>query len=222
MRKLVTGIVASAVLALSANAQVLRFDGIAVGNGTAPIGNFYNGGGGPANNFGITFFGNALAINSSAGNCGGGGNFAQQPSGCGALFFLSGSQTGMNRTAGFQTGFSLFYTAVSQAGSVGVWSGLNGTGTLLATLLLPTTGDGGNVPGCEGTNFCPFRAVGIGFAGTAQSVVFAGVADQIAFDNITFGAVVPEGVVPEPSTYALMLTGLAGLAAARRRRASRN
>jgi len=219
MRKILTGVAAAAVFAFSANAQVLTFDGIAVGAAQTPIGNFYNGGAGP--NFGIEFFGNALALNSRAGNCGGSGNFAQQPSGCGALFFLTGGSTGMNRTAGFTTGFSLFYSAINNPGSLQVWSGLNGTGSVLGTLLLPVTPQGGGAA-CGGQAFCPFVAAGVGFAGTALSVTFAGVADQIAFDNVTFGAVVPGGVVPEPSTYALMATGLIGLAGvARRRRAQR-
>jgi PEP-CTERM motif len=217
MKKIVSSLLAAACMAGSVGAQVLTFEGIAVGPAQTPIGNFYNGGSGP--NLGIEFFGNALAINSSVGNCGGSGNFALQPSGCGVLFFLTSSSTGMNRAAGFTTGFSLFYSAANNPGSLQVWSGLNGTGTLLASLALPTTGDGSGRPGCGGTNFCPWTAVGIGFAGTAQSIVFAGVANQIGFDDVTFGSVTPgDPVVPEPSTYALMATGLAGLGMASRRR----
>jgi len=221
MRKIFTGVAAAAVFAFSANAQVLTFEGIAVGPAQTAIGNYYNGTGGAANNFGITFFGNALALNSTAFGCGGSGNFAQQPSGCGVLFFLTGGSTGMNRTAGFTTGFSLFYSAVNNAGSLQVWSGLNGTGSILASLALPVTPSAGGAA-CGGTAFCPFVAAGVGFAGMAQSIVFAGVADQIAFDNVTFGAVTPGGVIPEPSTYALMATGLVGLFGAARRRRSQN
>ena len=214
MRKALAVLVATAGLAISAHAQVLTFEGILTGGGEASIGNFYNGGAGP--NYGIEFFGNALAINSRVGNCGGSGNVDKQPSGCGVLFFLTSDATGMNRAAGFSTGFSLFYSAINNAGSLQVWSGLNGTGSMLASLALPTTPAAGD-PAC-GAEFCPFVPVGVAFEGMAQSIVFAGVANQIAFDDVTFGNVVPGEVVPEPSTYALMLTGLAGLAAARRRR----
>jgi len=217
MKKLFATVTLSVALATQVSAQVLTFEGIADG---AAIGNFYNGGAGT--NFGIDFFGNALARRSRVNGCNGGGNFAQHPSGCTILFFLESSSTGMNRAAGFTTGFSLFYTAAFNPGSLQVFSGLNGTGTLLASLGLPTTGNGAALPGCGGTSFCPFAPVGIGFAGTAQSIVFAGVADQIGFDDVTFGSVTPGApVVPEPSTYLLVASGLFGLGLVRRRRTSK-
>ena len=57
----------------------------------------------------------------------------------------------MDDPAGFTTGFSFNYSAYADAGAVTVWSGLDGTGTLLATLTLPTTPNGIDTPGATGT-----------------------------------------------------------------------
>jgi hypothetical protein len=208
---------------------VLDFEGV---NATYPSGyafvqNFYNGGtssdGTTGTNFGIGFTANAQAIclNTPGISCsntsrGGLGNPA---SALGALFFLDGSETFMNVSAGFDTGFSFFYTAVNVPGSVSVFDGLGGTGNLLATLALPTTPSG-----CDfsiyGAGFCPFVASGIGFSGIAQSVSFAGVANQVVFDDVTFGSITPGDLspVPEPASIILLGTGLSGMAMAAWRR----
>lgn len=211
MKKLFAAMVAAVCFTGTVNAQVLDFEGI--GN-SAAIGNFYNGGAGT--NYGIEFFGNALGIQSRAQPCVGTGNFALQPSGCGIVYFFSDAGIqGLNRAAGFTTGFSLFYSAIGFPVSLGVFSGLNGTGSVLALLFLPPTSDG---IGVTGMSYCPFVAAGIAFSGTAQSILLAGVANQIVFDNVTFGSSTPGTTVPEPSTYALMAAGLAALNFASRRR----
>jgi hypothetical protein len=224
--------VVSLIAATSAHASAvidLNFEGI---NSTYPsnnyafINDFYNGGmssqGTTGPNFGIVFSPNAQAIclNSSSASCSNTskGGLGDPNSREGGLFFLSGDSTFMDVAAGFTTGFSFNYVSLSDVGSVSVFSGLDGTGTLLGTIDLSP--NSGSCPGF-GAAFCPFSPVGVSFAGTAKSIEFGGVANQIVFDDVTFGSSTPGGV-PEPSTWAMMLLGLAGLGIVARRRAKSN
>jgi hypothetical protein len=206
-----------AVQSANATVFVLNFAGLN-GNAEEGVANYYNGGtgslgSGPGPNYGIVFTSNALAC---SGQPGGTCNTAEIPGGAGAnaLFFLGGGAATMNVAAGFTTGFSFFYSAVNNPGFINVWSGLNDTGTLLATLNLPTTPNDGD-PGCQGTNFCPYVATNVAFAGTAESVDFGGSANQVAFADVTLGSNTAGGT-PEPATWAMMLLGFGGMGAAMR------
>jgi hypothetical protein len=227
---LVLAAVGIAATAVSASADVidLTFEGIAPypnGNNVQIL-NFYNGGtssiGTSGTNFGISFPDNALLIclNTIGTSCsntsrGGMGDPASQE---GGLFFLSGSDTFLNDPAGFTTGFSFNYTAINVGGSINVWSGLNGTGALLATLTLPTTPS--SCPPGFGAGFCPFFPIGVAFAGTAKSIDFGGTANQIVFDDITFGSSTPgpPSSTPEPGSLLTIGAGFGAIALARARR----
>jgi PEP-CTERM motif len=172
------------------------------------VNSFYAGGtgslgSGPGPNYGVTFA-NAYVLNEYDNN------EDELNPGPNSITFLSGSGSIMDMASGFTTGFSFNYSAPYAGGSVTVWSGLDGTGTQLASLSLPTTPAYGD-PGC-GKPYCPLLPFGVTFAGTAESVNFSGSADYIVFDNITVGSgTVITGGVPEPATWAMMMVGFAGL-----------
>ena len=183
--------------------------------GYEAIQNYYNGGanqlGDVGPNYGITFGSDALALgqyplapSSNTGNEPGGGN---------ALFFLGGSDV-MNVAAGFTGGFSFYYDCPANlSGSINVYSGVNDTGILLATLALPGTSINGTEP-----FFGNWTPIGVSFAGTAESVDFGGTANEITFADVTLGSVNPQigNGAPDSTGWSLYLMAALGLAGAAR------
>ncbi len=222
------GTAVALALPFAAQGQVLKFEGIApqtpfgFPTNTAPIGNYYNGGAGP--NYGITFSSLALAVclnTATLQTCSGSsrGDRGDPTSQTGGLTLGSSMNQFMNRSAGFTTGFSFYYAAPFEAGTFNVWSGLDGTGALLATRALPATPIGPEP--CYNAPFCPFVATSVTFSGTAHSVTFVDGAEELGIDDITFTVPTDGQVVPEPASMVLLATGLVGVfGAARRRRKS--
>ncbi|MEP6764923.1 MAG: PEP-CTERM sorting domain-containing protein [Gemmatimonadaceae bacterium] len=214
MRKILLGAFSAFALALhpavSAEAQVrvLTFEGIM--NDTE-VGNFYSG---------IQFSGNASALLRT--NLGGSGNFGGEPSaGTAAVFSdFPGEAAYFNVTAGFSNGFGTFYSAPGVPGALNIFSGLNGTGMLLGTVMLPVT-PFGSVAGCPpnpGASFCPFKFAGTSFNGVARSVSFGSALNDFVFDDITIGSAVAVSAVPEPSTVVLLGVGVLMVAGFKLRR----
>lgn len=115
---------------------------------------------------------------------------------------------------GFGTDLS-FYYASELPGVVAVYSGLDGSGSPLASsgLLLPTSACG--IPPC-------WTFVDLSFAGTARSAIFSSFLGGIGFDNVTIGAA-PVAPVPEPAALGLFGLGalLVGLLGRSRRQIAR-
>ncbi|MBO3117810.1 T9SS type A sorting domain-containing protein [Winogradskyella sp. DF17] len=167
---------------------VLDFEGL--GDLDLPL-DFYNGGlsdqGFSGPNFGISFNADAIALIDS--DEGGSGNIANEPSPSTGFIFLGSDSTPiLNLPAGFETGFSFFYCAINFASEVQVYDGLDGTGNLLGSAVLPITPSLGL--GDPNGAFDNFQEVSIPFSGIAKSIVFGGAENQVVFDDITFGNIV--------------------------------
>ena len=139
-------------------ALVLTFEGL---KDIENILDFYNGGtgslGSSGPNYGVSFGPSALAIIDS--DAGGGGNFANEPSPDTIAFWLSGASLVMNVAAGFDTGFSFFYSS-STAATITVYDGLNATGNVLGQLNLIAQYRDNNCTGDPFGAFCNWSPIG--------------------------------------------------------------
>jgi hypothetical protein len=219
----------TAVSPVSAASVVLKFEDInPAGAVSTAIGDYYNGGisaaGTSGTNYGVSFSSNALALcmNTPGDFCSNTsrGGFGDPSSQKGGLIWLTGAETYLNYAAGFETGFSFFYSAPYFTGAVSVFDGLNGTGNVLGTIALGLTTNGGCDASYSGSaNYCPLVPVGVTFSGIAKSISFAGTANYIIYDDVTFGSATP-GVpdVPEPASWMMMIVGIGAVGATLRRR----
>ena len=108
----------------------------------------------------------------------------------------------MNVAAGF-SGLASFYYSSSSAGVVYVWSGVDGTGTLLDAFTLTNNAQAG---GCSDSPLCHWDPATVNLGSkVAKSITFGDAAGVAGFDNVSVNT------VPEPESYALMVLGLAAI-----------
>jgi hypothetical protein len=199
----------------------------------ADILNYYNGGNdsvpndGTGPNLGITFSSNATAQKAGSSQSTGAGKFENNPSHQSEILYFSfatpATPNALDFGAGF-TGLSFNYSLANNSSvdnsTVSIWSGLDGTGSLLDTLSLTAAATA--VPCSVRTDsYCTWSLATTGPTnfGTARSVTFGGnaTAQFSEFDGVQLTT----APVPLPATVWLMLSGLAGLTGtrlARRRR----
>jgi hypothetical protein len=164
---------------------------------------YYNGGtndaGASGANLGVSFGPDALVVTNDE-------NFtyysnAPTPGVLAAI----GPDTALNYAAGFNT-LSFWYSSIADT-TISIFSGLSGTGSLLASIDLLANAQNG----CSDSTYCHWDLSSFNFDSVAQSIQFGSSAGAAGFDNISVTT-----AVPEPSTIALMLASLVGLGIMRR------
>jgi hypothetical protein len=166
----------------------LDFEGI--GNFNLVRGYYYGFEGGP--NYGVVFGSSFVALVDS--DAGGNGAFANEPSPSTALFFYDDADPTVSVSAGFAA-LSFQYTSYNDA-TLTVFDGVAGSGTVVATGLIPRTGfcdddtDPGDFPYCgDPTGFLGvWLNYSLPFAGRAKSIRFSGVPEDIGvvIDDMVF------------------------------------
>jgi PEP-CTERM motif len=205
----IAALVAGAALTASpAMAQTFTLDFEGAAGYVNPILEFYNGGtdslGQTGPNLGVSFTEAAVALSNDVL----GPYYSNAPSPL-TVMYAADATALMNVAAGFTGGLSFAYSSSEIVlDAVKIYSGLNGTGTLLASANL----SGNAAIGCSDTAFCRFDLTSLQFAGVAQSISFGGGTPNVLFDDITIT------VVPEPGTYAMLLAGLGVVSLLVRRR----
>jgi hypothetical protein len=200
----------SAVSLAHANSgELLTFAGL---HDQQQVGDFYNGSGlSTTPNFGVSFSSNFYGL--LAVSKGGSGNFGPTPIGSRAIFINGPTGSVVTGIINVSSGFSaiqFFYTAAFQE-TVKIWSGANGTGTLLATInLSPNNGS------CTFPAYCKWTSAGISLAGTGESVTITGGANGLGLSDITLNN--NTTAIPEPSSLYLLGVGFAGMGISRLRR----
>jgi hypothetical protein len=210
MMNLRTGLLLAAVLVShaggAAGGTTLTFEGL---KNFEQVENYYNGGmgsrgSGPGPSYGVTFSRDALAYIPGEFH-GKVTPYPGDPSPPTVLLLGDLSRRvpegyplsmTMNVSGGFVGALTFYDIAIVRTATVTIWSGLDGTGTELATLNLPL------VPVSNEAFAGPET---MSFSGTAHSVVFSGGNDQLALDNISFQS------VPEPASWLLVALGIGGV-----------
>jgi hypothetical protein len=184
------------------------------------VSDYYNGGmgtqgTGPGPAFGVTFSANALVLTNNT-------SYVNAPSPPEVMLLANVQQPAampisatMDVANGFNGDLFFFYGSIAaNAGTLQVFSGLDGQGMMLGSMNLA------NTSGMGVTTAVFIGPLDLSFMGVAHSAVFTGANNQLVFDNITFNS------VPEPAALgllteaALCLLGVLGLhrMVARRRR----
>jgi hypothetical protein len=114
----------------------------------------------------------------------------------------------MNVASGFSSGLNFYFafdpSVAGQTVTVTVWSGANGTGSVLATISLSSNAC------ATSPYYCTWTQIGQSFSGTAHSVTFSGATgNQLGLTDITLGSSMT--AIPEPSSIYLFAIGAAGI-----------
>jgi len=182
---------------------VLDFNNLQIGEEVLGYYNVGNGslGTGPGPNLGITFTSDFVTVAQ--------GVFGPPFQGE-ELTSTSGIMDVLPAFGGTGGTFSFYYSNTGADGTVNLYSGLDGSGSLVATIPLTAP------PGFGAAS--PLAGLPLPF----ESAIFTGTAGALVFDNMTFSPPGIGPVTPEPSSISLLVIGclLSGLLACRKLNAS--